>query len=111
MSQALISVSHIRLNTRVNVAVKQKLSPHVDRKLIQMAKANRRPTNKDLTDQLKCYRADISLSLVRKWLCEAGLPAQRPCKKQKYFFTVTKKKVDWALEMINRFKNKLQEPR
>lgn len=84
---------------------KSKVTPRTQRKLVQMAKYNRRATSQDLKKSLEKYGVDVCTSTVRRKLINAGLPARRPRKKAKITPAMAKKRLNWAHEVKTRFGN------
>lgn len=82
---------------------KTKLSPRTQRKLVQMARKNRRATSQDLKKYLEKYGVDVCASTVRRKLISAGLPARRPRKKAKITPAMAKKRLNWAYEVKSQF--------
>lgn len=82
---------------------KSKLSPRTERKLVQMAKDNRRATSQDLKKALENYGVNVCTSTVRRKLISAGLPARRPRKKAKLTPAMSAKRLKWAHEVRNKF--------
>lgn len=84
---------------------KKKLSPRDERKLVKMAKDNRRATSRDLKAKLEAYGVSVSDSYVRRKLTESGMPARRPRKKAKITPTMAKKRLEWAKHVSETFKD------
>lgn len=84
---------------------KNKFSPRTERKLIQIAKKNRRATSKDLKMSMEQYGVNVCDSSIRRRLIAAGLPARRPRKKAKITPAMAKKRLAWAKEVQKQFGN------
>jgi len=82
---------------------KTKLSPRTQRKLVQMARKNRRATSQDFKKYLEKYGVDVCASTVRRKLIRAGLPARRRRKKAKITPAMAKKRLNWAYEVKSQF--------
>ncbi|KAF6204834.1 hypothetical protein GE061_018997 [Apolygus lucorum] len=84
---------------------KSKFSPRLLRKMVQIAKTNRRATSREICEKLKEYGTEVSPSIVRRRLCAEGLPARRPRKKAKLTPAMAKKRILWAKDMQEKFQN------
>lgn len=88
-----------------NCGRKSKFSPRMERKLIQLAKMNRRATSKELKMNMEQYGVNVCDSSIRRRLISAGLPARRPRKKAKITPAMAKKRLAWAKEVQRQYGN------
>lgn len=84
---------------------KNKFSARTERKLLQIAKKNRRATSKDLKMSMEKYGVNVCDSSIRRRLIAAGLHARRPRKKAKITPAMAKKRLAWAKEVQEQFGN------
>lgn len=84
---------------------KRIISPRTERKLVQLAKKNRRLTSKDLRKNLEQYGVNVCDSTVRRKLINAGLHARRPRKKAKITPAMAKQRLKWAKQVREQFGN------